>query len=146
MSISTLTTLLSKNHLVRFQFTLVRYDARVKWGWDAAGGGCFTDSAGNYLNAGDGFLQHLDAFVERIEADARPVGEPAPGFEVWRFDRDSLSSSPWPLSEIEGCDHDPADVPDEATLAALTSAFSAVLDDAFNAPSLYDGRDLRAGH
>ena len=109
----------------RVGFTLTRGEQRrpCAWTWNAGHAFCLEDESGmRELPASYDAATAVGAFVEEVEADSLPEGEVPEGFEVWRFDRASMTRD--------------ADL-------QLARALCAVLDEAFNEPSLYDGRDLR---
>jgi hypothetical protein len=114
------------------RFELVRRGASIECQWR---GGAGHEITANYGGSPPGrwsapdALTVLDSFVEAIEAHERPQPVP-PGFEVWRFDRASLRD---------------ANAATDAHTNAVHNALLGVLDEGFNAPSLYDARDLRLG-
>jgi len=111
------------------RFSLVRMGARLECEWTCQENfeivAHFADAPKGEWLAYDA-LSVLDQFTEAIEAAHRPSPVPE-GHEVWRFDRSSLRA------------RDPGSELDEPVRQAL----EAILDETFNAPSLYDPRELR---
>lgn len=137
----------SRNVFARLRFALVRYGERQTYVWDAAGGGLtFLDELGGvYVSLGT-LLDAFDGFVARVESEAG-VGTDAadkPRFEVPRFDRSSVETILYSEEELDALDATEEVLPSLALLETLKEGFVSVMDELFNAPSLYDSRDLRA--
>lgn len=136
----------SDNFPLRLHFKLVRYGEAQGYAWDAGTHGCvFLDEFGEVFVSLGTPIEAIDGFVTRVESEAG-VGTEASekeGFEVPRFDRSSVTIEPYTGDELDACGLIDDETPDAAAQDALKTGFVEVMNETFNAPSLYDARDLR---
>jgi len=137
----------SRNVYARIRFALTRSGERQLYVWDAGDRGLtFLDELGGVFVSLGTLLDAFDGFVTRVENEAG-VGTDAsekPGFEVPRFDRGSVETILYSEEELEAYEASEETLPSPAALETLKAGFTSVMDELFNAPSLYDSRDLRA--